>query len=429
MDADVSHLQKFADVPYVIEAPASKSRAASAAAQALGGVQVRFDDTRPLPKGRYGAIVESVRAQINEDLRPDGKWRIDVFDRSAKDLTQEGRRIDRTLSGFRKSLGTGAEGAFAQPFPVNTTAPGQLKGCIVVGFPASTDPRQMMSAALRGAPVPMQGLTAEKFHRHSLWHELGHCLLGNSEARADTFASLMALRHNLFGKDTLATLASWREVNEWTTPQLDDEHFIAASLWEVVSRADALQADKRFMAMGIEEIAGLAKTMSDRFSLGPEAIRDAVSMRRAFYVAAALPHHLVPGPGGKRVKGDLQAWGAAHSDIPEIARMDTVSLNLLNGAKPLQAFAHDMKALRARLDALVASGDPTAKAMVASLDRPAPAHRHDPDFEAEIPYRFKATDYARQVLSLASGARLDAAAKDAVADPEPELASLGPGPR
>lgn len=400
MDADVAAFQKFIETSLVIEAPAG-SRKASQAAVAIAsgrvnrGAAVSFKDVRGegLDAKTYGAVVEDIRKQIAADLsRPD--YRIEVFDRSTKDPAAEGRRIDKGLAHFARGVVAHPdEGAFAQGMNLPSG-----KACVVVGFPASTGLQPFFSRAI-GIPVKTKAIDDVNAHRMFLWHELGHCLLGASEAKADTFAALMVLRHTKL-EGAIDLLATWREVLEFISDRGDD-HFMSASLRAVSARAEALRADKRFMSMDIKEIAALAKSMSDEFAASPAEVKDAMTVRSALAEAQGLKAHYVRTDEGLRRVG-FGEWVNANAAIPELGRIKDAFERLANGTTGRQeAYTIDLPALRASLAVLAAQGDSTARAMVKGLDRgrKSKAAAHDEGIGVAIPYDFRQDPYHGQVIA------------------------------
>lgn len=400
MDADVAAFQRFVDAALVIEAPMG-SRKASQAALAVASARVdrrasvEFKDVRGgLDAKAYGTIVEEIRQQIASDLsRPD--YRIEIFDRSTKDVVAEGKRIDKVLGQFAKGVQAHPEeGAFAQGMNLPSG-----KACVIVGFPASTSLKPFFSRAI-GVPVETKAIDDVSAHRMFIWHELGHCLLGASEAKADTFAALMVLRHTKLD-GAIDLLATWREVMEFTGERGDD-HFMSASLRGVALRADALRADKRFMSMDMKEIAALAKSMSEELAAKPSEVKDTMTFRSALTEARGLKAHYVRSDEGLRRVG-FGEWISANADIPELGRIRDAFERLSTGTTGPQApYKIDLVSLRASLAALAAQGDPTARAMVKGLDRgrkAAKEDRHDDGIGVKIPYEFTKDAYQGQVIA------------------------------
>ena len=267
MDADVSHLQKFADVPYVIEAPASKGGLLGAAAAAVNKrVQVRFDDSRGVAPERYRAMVESIRADLRAGLSPKTGYGIGIYDASTKDPSAELGKIHPSMKVAGKLVGelSTTKGAFAAPF----RTPDGIR-CVVVGFKPDAPVAGILAMGSGRDDVKRQGLDDLTFHRMTITHESGHCLLGSSEAKADAYMALVMLRDPSFPKEALAAWANWREREEWTLAMPEDDHFTAKSVWAVLQRADSLRADPAFMAMSLEEVAGVANAIVEEVGMRP----------------------------------------------------------------------------------------------------------------------------------------------------------------
>lgn len=386
MDADVTALQRFQDAPYVIEAPAAASPLADAAkASAASRLRLRLDERNGLSVDRYREILRGVQAQVDAELgggRPG--YRIEVFDKMAPNALEKGRRAFKGLGlDMREAMGS----PFAKAFRTGGGAT-----CVVVGWTPDRTPADVYAEGLPEGTVPdTGGLSTEGFHKASLWHEVGHCLLGGSEAKADTFAALMLLRHTDEPVSALSALATFREVAELSSPDPTDDHFMASSLWHVVEIADALRASSRFMSMGMEDIAGVASTLADRYGTTPEQERHIKSLRAALHHASTAKMHYVPGPDGLR-PANFSAWLGAHSDIAEIERFKQVSVGLVEGAKPLKPFPYDPIRLRRTLSRLADAGDPTAKGMLRDMGRRLPEPPRPPlssiGPNIDVPYAF-----------------------------------------
>lgn len=372
MDADLPDLRRFAQVPYAIEAPASLGLGAAAAAAAGARTIGVTLDPRGLDMVRYRGLLDRLRGEIG-GLRTTA-YRISVLDRTAPDLEAEGRGVDRSLAALPEILAAqGKPTAFA-----GTYRGRQGIGCAIAGFPPGYDHAARLSGPV-GRPIPLRGIDPEGFHWFALRHELGHCLLGASEARADAFAALMGLRDGSLDRGRLAVLAAYREAEEWLSPDPDDDHFSSASLWGIVRRTEALAADPRIKAMGVERVAELARDAADRLGLDRRAVEEAKAVRRGALAARALH------PAGPEGLGGFVAWARSHPGVPALARLAAAMENLAAGAGPMPPFAPDAMALRAALAGLAHSGDRTAAAMLRGMSAPRVPKGARPEFAQSIP--------------------------------------------
>lgn len=408
MDADVGHLERFTEVPYVIEAPASRGgmiRSAAAAALAKPGLRVRTDASRGLPPERYRAMIENVRADLEANLRKTPDYRISLVDLSRPDLGKELARIDDDFRGEGKGVANlaHARGAFASVFPHKG------KGiCLVVGLAPGFEMKRFLDIGTGKAGMARGGLDAETFHKLVVTHEVGHCLLGLSEAKADAFMALMALRDPAFPKETLQAWATWREQTEWTTPLTADNHFTAKSLWAVLERADALRADPAFRAMDIEGIAGLAKAIVEERGLRPGEEEEVSAVRRGIRAAVAL---VAPRAGREEGAMPLLPWLRAHADVPALARVAAVLDAAVSGARPMRPFEARPGELRAAVARLAAGGDRIAAAVASGFDQaPDTTSEHAHAVAANqvgkanfglVPYKLERTEFHARALALA----------------------------
>jgi hypothetical protein len=396
MDADFSALQRFSDVPYVIESTASSSPLATAAQMnAAMGFDLRIDDSRGVTPEHYHRIVENIRGQLAADpvSRKEG-YRIEIFDRAVPKPMDEAKKIDRTLRGFARSFGALADtGPNANAYRTSPTT----ASCIVVGWKPGDSASAVMGRPVGVPHADTGGMDAEHFQQIGLYHEIGHCLLGNSEAKADTFAALMMLRHTNLPVEALRSLASFRELSELTTPDANDDHFIAASLWRVVEIGDRLRASERFMSMDIGEVAAVAESIGDRFATMPDEIRSIRSFRAAFNQAAQAKVHYVAEPGGLRPT-DFEGWLVANARIPEIERIIDLSRRLSGAGGTVERAKFDPQRVRTALAALSDRGDPTAKSLLRHMGRRMRPIDSPPEYmigdSVRLPFR-----YGRSALS------------------------------
>ncbi len=419
MDADVAALQRFSDAPYVIEAPAPQAGLANAAATALAkaGVRVSMKGPEGMAPSRYAGMIEQIRRTIEAELAPRRGYAIKVFDASARNESAELAKADPSL---RREVGNlhklvKARAAFSTGFDLK----GGGAGCLVVGFKPDFPLSQLIDITTGVPGAPRMGLDDGLVHRMTLLHEVGHCLLGVSEAKADAFAALMLLRDPSFPKEALSFWATWREKLEWSTPELEDDHFTAKAVWSVIERSEALRADPAFATMGVEDMANLASELVDaRGQTLPQEL-EAVASRRAIRAGiAAVEPRAAKGIGFE----PLAEWLVRHQDIPEAARLLGLQANLAEGAGAMAPFESEPGSFREALGDLARGGDPVASAMAKAYDatpRPSAGGHQVPTFVAKIPYRYGQTPFTARAVAFdpACDVRL------------PEMAREEPAPR
>lgn len=367
MDADVSALQRFSEVPYVIESPAANAPLANAAQMNAGaGIRLKLDETRGVTHEHYHRIVDDIRRQLASDpvSRKEG-YRIEIFDRAVADPKAEARKVDRTFHGFARNF---AEAENLGPRASAYRASAKSVSCIVVGWKPEAKAADLLGLPLGLRNADTGGMDDDQFQRISLYHEVGHCLLGGSEAKADTFAALMMLRHSDLPTSALAALATFRELTEFTSRDPNDDHFISSSLWRVVEIAEQLRANPRFMAMDMGEIASVADTIGDRFASMPDEIRSIRTFRAALNGVAAAKAHYVVEPQGLRAT-DFKGWLVANSGIPEIERLVALSRKLTGNGGEVGRAKFDPQRLRTALSHLAEQGDPTARNLLSQMGR------------------------------------------------------------
>ena len=435
MDADVAHIHRFTDVPYVIEAPAAKVELAGAAASALAkrGLRVRMEPAAGMSARRYGAMVESIRKDIETRLKPREGYGIDVVDISRPDLEAELARADEVLRGGSKIVKglLAKHGAFAGGY--QSTARGVR--CLVVGLSPEIGVERVLSSGSGADVTERSGLDDALFHRMSLTHEVGHCFLGSSEAKADAFAALRMLQDPSVTKESLAAWATWRERDEWTLAETSDDHYTAKAVWSVIERADALRTEASFRDMDFEGLANLADALVDGKGLTLAEEDEITSVRRGIVAGV---RSVMPGAKVRDGAIPIIGWLKRHRDLPAVGRVLATIEGAVRGPKVLEPYQAEPGAFRKAVAALAASGDRIAAKVVAAYDKaPTAAEKAATHAEAHgngtlekaIPYRYAVTPFVSRVLAYvpADGARLPqpayAASKTSVqlaADMEPE---------
>lgn len=323
--------------------------------------------------GRYGKVIARVRADVAAGLRRRPGYVVGVLDVTRPDAGAELRRIDRDLVGRVAELGSLRTelGAYSVLFPTR-------KGlaCVAAGYPPGTDPGRLLTqvAALRS--VDRTALDDGTFHLITLWHEVGHCLLGRSEAEADVFAFLVAIR---LGVDVraLEAWAAWREVAEWSSPFPRDDHVASAALWAVLDRVEAVRAKDGFAKAGLERVAALAKAFVDAHGADADAKRRIFRVRDAVAAGAVA---LASTSGATATLAILDGWFAGKSPPAELGRLVRARGFLESGrGRPTSPTDAEDGSLERFLSAEAARGDVVARAM---LDR-----LLDPEDEVAVPRR------------------------------------------
>ena len=368
--ADVAALERFMDVPYVLEAPASKVESIGPALAAVARMRpsVSLDSSKGIPAARYSEIVQDIRAQIASQVKPTTGLRFEVMDIAAKDIAKEADRTSESLKGKGRAI-QAVYGAMGGAFSFSTK---EAKGtvCVAVGFKPQSDLQDMTAIPGADSSVQRHDLDDPMYHRITLWHEVGHCLLGPSEALADTFGALMAVRFTNLSKDGLSVYAGMRELSEWTTPVVNDNHFMSKPLWAVAGRMEALRQDERFMSLDMEGVAAVARTFVDRAGPTKEDVAQMATFRKAFFEAGKAEVHW-EADAGKLKPVPFFKWVRANAPkVPEISRVLEIKRGLQEGNVGPGTVARG--GLKPALEAMKAAGDPTARKMLASVNGKAP---------------------------------------------------------
>lgn len=365
MDAvDLQVIQKFVEVPFAVEAPASAADHLARASAMLAGMRVRID-TDNMGDVPYRKALNDIRKQVETEFAYDAK-RIEFFDLSEKQPVKEAIRIDLTMAKFADGLRPRAarEGAFT----VETKDVFDEPLCVVVGPSPSMTAKQYFAGSA-DVPVSMSGVDDETMHRVAMWHELAHCMIGASENTADVFAALMEIRHSKNDK-IVPTLAAWREFDEMTNPALTGDRAVSTTLWSLHKIEGKLRKGKKFMTMGAKEIAGLATEIVAEFGPGKEQRAHVKRFRAAMNGVAAMKAHYLPVDGGVKTV-TLDEWIAARAkSVPEFKRFESVLKAIKGGAQPLEPQFVDVESFATTMKKLVADGDPTASAFLGFYEDP-----------------------------------------------------------
>jgi hypothetical protein len=400
MDAvDLQAIQKFVDVPFVVEAPltASAYAARSAAVLAKARVKINTDSMGDVP---YRNVLNSIRKQVAAEFDATDD-RIEFFDLGTKDLKKEAARIDKSLVKEARDLPAEAAERGAITFGVMSH---QMKPiCVVVGPGPGMTVTDFFKSDIRGG-IDTSGISDENVQQLVMWHELGHCLLGMSENKADTFAALMSIRHG-HNEKLLPLLATWREFDEWSKPEYEGDYFISKTLWNVIEIEPQLLKSKKFMSMSVKEIASLADEVSDKFALTKDQIEHMRRFRTALAAVFEMKaHYIKVDDGMKRV--DPQEWMYSIPDVPEFARFSTLIDNLRFGAVSLKPFEPDAKAFKITMKEVAAGGDRSARTLVAQYEKKHVAKKESPTppgmdpFGPRIGFRAKPAHAIDEIISV-----------------------------
>ena len=378
------------DAPTPVTAPVIERAAPAVAPDDGARPYVASIDPAGLPVERYRALLQRFRDAIDDRI-PSSGYRIEVLDRTAPDLAAEGRKAFEKNPAYARWLADPAEGAFYQP---RRTADGPA--CAIVGFAPGYDVRGRLARPVRGGRVETGTLDVETFHWFALMHELGHCLLGDSEARAETFAALMGLHEERVSRDELGVLARYREADEWTNPDAADDHFVSAPVWEVLRRAPALKADPAFMALSVEKVASLARSVADRYAPGRMGVLESQAVRRSLAEASRSDMYAeAPDPTAA-----FRGWVKAHVDVPVLARYDGALSALEAGGGVPPRWTLDLNGFRDAMIRLALTGDRTAAKVLAALRYPDAAESAVPDFADDIPLARRPSGFDWDVVAV-----------------------------
>lgn len=396
MDAvDLEVIQKFVETPFVIEAPLTASAYSARAAAVLAGARLKLN-TEDMGDVPYRKALEGVRRQVAQEFDPKTD-RIEFFDLTAEDAEKEAARIDEALVRDVEVVHheVAERGAFAFGMENVTNKP----ICVVVGPSPGQTAEDFFSGTLKEG-IDVEGVSNEDIQRTIMWHELGHCLLGSSENKADTFAALMTIRH-MNNPNLLPVLASWREFDEMTSPEWSGDYFISQTLWKVVALEGKLRNSKKFMEMGVKDIASLAEEISGTYAFKPESIEHMRRFRVALNRIYDKPRHYIRVAGGMKRVGP-EDWVLAHVDqFPEFKRFDSLADNLKVGATPLHPFVSDPAAFRATMKKLSDAGDRTARAFLKAYDHPRiPKNKMAADIGPRIGWRAKPSHMLGEIIKV-----------------------------
>ena len=395
----VALLNKVAAAPYIIEAPDAPTDVRegvirSLAARAPGRTaEMTAKNSAEIEayRGTIGAIKEQLKAELPEnpnytiefvDLAGNAKAEAD---RLAKLTSQDKMARRYVKDGFE-------QGGIA--LGLDRKKGGRI--CMVSPFAPRVNIDDVLNK-LTGVDANRDGVSDQDFHRQVAWHEVGHCLVGGSEMKADIFAALMTIRDTP-KPGMLLRWAMWRESAELQAREIDDNHDVSKGIWQIVRMEDKLRADPEFMSMSVDGIAALANQVAQKadFTVDEKlAIRD---IRVMIAVAISKKAHFIAEPGGGLKPTDLAGWLHA-SGLAPVERLTKLTRAIMDGSDPGDPPQLDRKALREAIATLAKRGDPTAIAIGRAIDIEAPVSARSLKREyvaqmkddAKIPLQFSAS--------------------------------------
>lgn len=417
-------LDRLASAPYVIEAPAAPSdvREGVVKAMAARGAKTSFIETPNgkgvLDVGTYRDTMKEVRSHLKADLPANPDYTIEFVDLTANPKTEIGRLAGLTSQDklIRREM---REGFKAGGVSHNLDRKGGGRVCFVSPFSQKVNVDKLLEL-MTGVQVDRGDMTNADFHRQVAWHEVGHCLLGASEHKADAFAALMTIRFSN-NEGMLLRWAMWREATELQTKDIMDDHDTSKGIWNIVRMQDKLRGSPDFMKLDINGIAALASAISEKtdFSLDEQiAMRE---VRVALAIADAKKVHYLPGPKGFKPT-DTAGWLRANRDtFAPVGRLFDLVEALEDGRDPGNPKPLDRAAFKRAMADLAKTGDPTAKEILKGMAMLGPAARkiltEDKQMKAKedarIPLKFKANPViSDKVLSWSADSQRISFSKD-----------------
>lgn len=351
-------LRKFAKGGVVLEGCGVKL---VAAAFAIASLTVATPQAEAMPRHKpaeikvpYHEILKEVRSQVEAEF----PGQIFIVDRTADPRAEAARLakivgIPRRFSGIDPEELTGS--AHSRPFE------GTRKTiCVVVGAEPWIGSNEV-NGLPPDMPAKMGMLDDANAHRTVLWHEVGHCLLGASEARADAFGALKMMV-DLKSTKTVETMVVTRELSEWLGPA-GDEHRISPALRNVLTTygtADFMEA-----RYSLKELAKIAKAIPEPDVKHITTVRDALARTRV----SEDQHWFVPVKEGY-VATTMFNWLRASSTVPEFKRMtdlvDYLAADPESRVLP-ETFVANPKVSAKAIDDLAAAGDPVARRVASAF--------------------------------------------------------------
>ncbi|MGY3582207.1 hypothetical protein ACVIGB_000868 [Bradyrhizobium sp. USDA 4341] len=309
----------------------------------------------------YAAMVRDIQAQVDREF-PN---RIHIVDRS-NSVTAELDAIG-TLTGKplkeNETFIIGGDPHTSPAFGPKATV------CIVVGPPPQQNAHDVavgFAEEQLGSPIDLKkgsGVTDETWHRFAVWHEVGHCLLGSNEAKADAFGAMKTIA-DTNQVNILDDLIVVRELMERISTPLD-EHIISPTLRQLPKRYSGNPSVDA--GRSLREIAQIVDKLQTPIDAWTILFRNRLAMthfdgkQRDFNVAQV--RFLVPVKEGF-VATNFHGWLKASTALPEVARIEQLIgyLSADPAAREVPGpFAVDRAASGKAVTALAGAGDPVAR--------------------------------------------------------------------
>lgn len=311
----------------------------------------------------YSAMLRDIQDQVDREF-PN---RIHIIDRSRPIATELAAIASLTGKPLKddETFILGGDPHTSPAFGPKATI------CIVVGPSPEQSAHEVavgFAEEQLGAPIdfkPGPGITDETWHRFSVWHEVGHCLLGSSEAKADSFGLLKTVADS--GQiNFLDDLIAVRELMERISTPID-EHIISPTLRQLIARyQNGASIDAGQTLSDIGKTVDRLQTPIDAWAI---LFRNRLAMThfdaRKGGFDAANAGFLVPVQEGF-VATDFRGWLKASTAIPEVARIEQL-IGYLSADPSTRRMPGppivDRSASTAAVVALARAGDPVARSL------------------------------------------------------------------
>ena len=303
---------------------------------------------------QYGAIVAGVQARADAHF---GKGTITILRRD-RDPAAEAARAAAAYGedpGFETTLRANGNG----------WSYGDTHHCIVsTGRPDQTVAQRFV---IDGVAADTGAITSAHVLLWTLHHEIGHCL-GADEPGADAFAALNAFQRP-GGQDMAVTMATYRELNQWTGGP-SHEHHMGEAVSEAARIGARLQGDPSFQRADWNRLAAMVNPILRTHGPTEAWIAHTGAVRVAIWDAGRSGYDITV--NGKPVPTSLAGWLNANRSVPEIDRAAALveRLSAPPAGEPLPAFrlGPDAAAHITQIEA-IASGQTTPLAKPLTLSQ------------------------------------------------------------
>jgi hypothetical protein len=321
-----------------------------------------------IPEDEHSAIIREIGDRVRAEAPGLAAIGIRVLDRKGVDPARNALdalgRNDPVARAFANTPGVKSM-RNRLPFVLFVKPEGGSLNCVVTGSPTSMTMRDLTAYYFRGKPN-YGAATARDFHLWTNWHEVGHCLLGASEAEAEAFGLLMLVKSG-GSRDMVDAVHVLREGMETFSPILSDDNHVSGMAGWVSRMYDRLRADTAFMSMDLGGVAVMAKEISERHSPTAEARADGMAVRRSIYAGATSEDFAVD-TGARGNRRTFKDWMTRCSETsPVLARALDIMDRTRKGPRRAARYVVDRQGFDAFLEERGASGDATAARMLAAL--------------------------------------------------------------